>query len=91
MDVLARYGGEEFTLVLPVCDAEQACALIERLRPRMPDRQTFSAGVAKWNGTDSAEALLRAADAALMQAKSAGRNRTVVWGNEPQVTLPLTA
>jgi len=89
MDMLARYGGEEFTLVLPACDAEQACLLIDRLRPLMPARQTFSAGVAKWNGTFSAEELLRSADAALMQAKKAGRNRTIVWGNEPQITLPL--
>jgi diguanylate cyclase (GGDEF)-like protein len=89
MDLLARYGGEEFTLVLPACDAEQACALIDRLRPLMPEKQTFSAGVAKWNTTDSAADLLRSADAALLQAKKAGRNRTIVWGNEPQITLPL--
>src|SRR5262249_35262116 len=49
-DVLARYGGEEFTLVLPSCDADQAEQLIQRLRPLMPERQTFSAGVATWNG-----------------------------------------
>jgi diguanylate cyclase (GGDEF)-like protein len=90
MDMLVRYGGEEFTLVLPACDAEQACALIERLRPLMPERQTFSAGVAKWNGTDPPDELLRNADAALMQAKKSGRNRTIVWGHEPQITLPLT-
>jgi len=89
MDLLARYGGEEFTLVLPACDAEQACALIDRLRPLVPDKQTFSAGVAKWNTIDSAADLLRGADAALLQAKKAGRNRTIVWGNEPQITLPL--
>ncbi len=90
MDMLARYGGEEFTLVLPACDAEHACTLIDRLRPLTPERQTFSAGVAKWNGADSVEELLRGADAALLQAKRGGRNRTIVWGNEPQVTLPLT-
>jgi len=89
MDLLARYGGEEFTLVLPACDAEQACELINRLRTFVPEKQTFSAGVAKWNGTDAPEELLRGADAALLQAKKAGRNRTIVWGNEPQITLPL--
>jgi len=88
-DVLARYGGEEFTLVLPSCDAEQAELLIERLRPLMPERQTFSAGLALWNGQESAEELLRAADIALMQAKRSGRNRTVVAGREPQIALPL--
>jgi diguanylate cyclase (GGDEF)-like protein len=88
-DLLARYGGEEFTLVLPSCDAEQADQLIDRLRPLMPDRQTFSAGVATWNGEDSTEELLRTADIALLQAKKTGRNRTVIAGREPQIVLPL--
>lgn len=88
-DLLARYGGEEFTLVLPSCDAEQAQLLIERLRPLMPERQTFSAGVAIWNGQDTADELLRVADIALLQAKRTGRNRTVVAGREPQIALPL--
>jgi diguanylate cyclase (GGDEF)-like protein len=88
-DLLARYGGEEFTLVLPSCDADHAVALIERLRPLMPDHQTFSAGVATWNGADPPAELLRTADIALLQAKRAGRNRTVVAGREPQMALPL--
>jgi diguanylate cyclase (GGDEF)-like protein len=88
-DLLARYGGEEFTLVLPACDAPQAESLVDRLRPHMPERQTFSAGVATWNGSESPEELLRAADLALLQAKRGGRNRTVVAGREPQISLPL--
>jgi len=88
-DLLARYGGEEFTLVLPACGADDAVALIERLRPLMPEHQTFSAGVATWNRSDPPEELLRAADIALLQAKRGGRNRTVVAGCEPQMPLPL--
>jgi diguanylate cyclase (GGDEF)-like protein len=88
-DLLARYGGEEFTLVLPACDADQALLLIERLRPLVPDRQTFSAGVATWNGGDSAEELIRSADLALLAAKKGGRNRSVVAGREVQSSLPL--
>jgi diguanylate cyclase (GGDEF)-like protein len=88
-DLLARYGGEEFTLVLPVCDADAACQLIERLRPLMPDRQTFSAGVATWEQHESPQQLLARADRALLVAKKQGRNRTVVSGREPQMTLPL--
>jgi len=88
-DLLARYGGEEFTLVLPLCDAEQAEQLIERLRPLTPERQTFSAGVAIWNGEDSMTELLRTADIALLSAKKDGRNRTMVAGREPQMGLPL--
>jgi diguanylate cyclase (GGDEF)-like protein len=88
-DLLARYGGEEFTLVLPSCDAEAACQLIERLRPLMPERQTFSAGVALWEQHESPEQLLARADRALLVAKKQGRNRTIVSGREPQMTLPL--
>jgi len=88
-DLLARYGGEEFTLVLPSCDADAACQLIDRLRPLVPERQTFSAGVATWEQHESPEQLLARADRALLVAKKEGRNRTVVSGREPQMNLPL--
>ena len=88
-DLLARYGGEEFTLVLPACGEEQAERMVERLQPLVPERQTFSAGIATWNGTDGARELLAAADHALLQAKRGGRNRVVVAGREPQISLPL--
>jgi len=90
-DTLVRYGGEEFTLVLPSCASEQACQLIARLRPVLPDNQTFSAGVATWDFEESGEALLRRADQALLLAKKTGRNRTIVSGREEQISLPLSA
>jgi diguanylate cyclase (GGDEF)-like protein len=88
-DMLVRYGGEEFTLVLPGTDADQAAQLVDRLRPLVPDRQTFSAGIATWDGRETATEIVQRADQALLQAKKAGRNRTMVAGREPQVTLPL--
>ena len=88
-DMLVRYGGEEFTLVLPSTNADQATQLVDRLRALVPDRQTFSAGVATWDGRESASEVLQRADQALLQAKKGGRNRTMVAGREPQVTLPL--
>ena len=88
-DLLARYGGEEFTLVLPACSEDQAERMVERLQPLVPERQTFSAGIATWNGMDSAQELLAAADRALLQAKRGGRNRVVIAGREPQISLPL--
>jgi diguanylate cyclase (GGDEF)-like protein len=88
-DLLARYGGEEFTLVLSACGEEQAERMVERLQPLVPERQTFSAGIATWNGMDGAQELLDAADRALLQAKRGGRNRVVVAGREPQISLPL--
>jgi diguanylate cyclase (GGDEF)-like protein len=88
-DMLVRYGGEEFTLVLPGTDAKQAEQLVDRLRAPVPDRQTFSAGIATWDGYEAATETLQRADAALLQANKAGRKRTMVSGMEPQVTLPL--
>lgn len=88
-DTLVRYGGEEFTLVLPGCDATQADQLIARLRPLLPDNQTFSAGIATWDFQEGPEELLRRADNALLLAKKQGRNRTIVSGREDQIALPL--
>lgn len=88
-DLIARYGGEEFSLLLPSCDADQASALVDRLRSYVPDHQTFSAGIATWDSGETAEALMHRADQALLQAKKAGRNRSMIAGREPQVTLPL--
>ncbi len=87
-DVLARYGGEEFVVVLPRTDAVGAVAVGERLRvavaglslrklaPAAPDRVTISAGVAccPIHATTVAD-LIHAADEALYQSKSLGRNR----------------
>ncbi|MFI5908151.1 GGDEF domain-containing protein [Dactylosporangium sp. NPDC051541] len=76
-DVLARYGGEEFIILLPGSDVDAACAVVERLRPVTPAAQTFSCGVATWNTTEASDELIARADAALYEAKGAGRNRTM--------------
>ena len=90
-DLLARYGGEEFTLVLPACDQAQAQRMVERLQPLLPEKQTFSAGIATWNGSGNVQELLGAADQALLAAKRGGRNRIVVHGTEPQLALKLVS
>jgi diguanylate cyclase (GGDEF)-like protein len=77
-DQLARYGGEEFIALLPMADAEQASLILERLRGVTPAAQTFSAGIATWNGLETSEELIGRADRALYQAKATGRNRSVV-------------
>jgi diguanylate cyclase (GGDEF)-like protein len=76
-DTLARYGGEEFAVLLPGCDPDQAVRLLERLRAATPAGQTCSAGVASWDGTEDAVALVARADVALYKAKSAGRDRVI--------------
>jgi two-component system cell cycle response regulator len=86
-DILGRYGGDEFLAVVPACDADGAARFGEGFRARIdgvaietPDGLipiTISMGVAaaeNFQGV-SAEALIRAADAALYRAKIKGRNR----------------
>ena len=77
-DVLARYGGEEFTVLLPGATTSDAEAAIERLRAATPGGQTCSAGVALWDGSESADELVGRADAALYAAKELGRDRLVI-------------
>jgi two-component system, cell cycle response regulator len=82
-DVVARWGGEEFLVLLPDTDLERAQLVAERLRatvaametplPALAGEVTVSIGVA--STTDSPRRLLVDADAALYQAKAAGRNR----------------
>jgi len=78
VDQLARYGGEEFIVLLPGADRELATSVLERLRTVRPAGQTFSAGVATWDGIETSEELITRSDEALYQAKAAGRDRIVV-------------
>ncbi|GAA0807665.1 GGDEF domain-containing protein [Spirilliplanes yamanashiensis] len=74
-DLIARYGGEEFAVLLPGALLGEATEIMERLRGATPGGQTFSAGLALWDGAETAEALVARADTALYAAKRAGRDR----------------
>lgn len=88
-DVFGRMGGEEFLVVVPGITCVQLRAVLERVRravaepPIVVDGHaltvTVSIGGTPQNG-ESVDALIRAADDALYQAKSEGRNRVVVSG-----------
>lgn len=87
IDIVARWGGEELIALLPNTDLERARQAIEDALDavralefavaRTTLRVTFSAGVAEAESSESLEQLVARADAALYQAKHAGRDRVV--------------
>lgn len=76
-DVLARLGGDEFAILLPGATAEEARAVIERLRMEMSNQVTFSVGIATWDRTEEAASLLSRADRALYESKPGSARRVV--------------
>lgn len=83
-DFVARFAGDEFAMVLIDVDPPKARAILERLVEairalRLSNDASLSASV---GGTlsypvDNAESILERADAALYQAKQAGRDRAI--------------
>ena len=95
-DIAGRYGGEEFLAILPSSGSEGARRYAERVREALArhelpsgTRITVSAGVAVSGPTMSdASELVRAADAALYQAKAAGGNRVDPAPARPEAPAP---
>jgi diguanylate cyclase (GGDEF)-like protein len=89
-DLLARIGGEEFMILAPHCDLSNAMLLAEKCRLTLASnahpqtgKMTASFGVTEFNGTESADEILRKADRALYKAKAAGRNRVEIFDGHP--------
>lgn len=84
-DTLARYGGEEFVILIPETGIEDAVKVMQRVQRELTKRFflhdnerlliTFSAGVALVGAEESRESAIARADAAMYQAKQAGKNR----------------
>ena len=88
-DLVARYGGEEFAIVLPNTNALGAASVAENVRTAIKNLQiaheassvcpyvTISVGVSTIipNQSNDFQALIHAADRALYQSKSQGRDR----------------
>jgi diguanylate cyclase (GGDEF)-like protein len=86
-DTAYRYGGEEFCILLRETRAEDAMLFAERVRYRIEQRFasgeiagiTASFGVAGFSADrPTPRALMEAADAAMYESKTAGRNRVVL-------------
>lgn len=84
-DLVGRYGGEEFILLLPGVAARNATLIVDAINHRLSEAgktipvPTVSYGIALYDaGRDSLEDLIDRADTALYEAKSQGRNRTVL-------------
>jgi diguanylate cyclase (GGDEF)-like protein len=85
-----RYGGEEILIVLPNHDIHEAVAVAERTRKALASEAisglavtaSFGIGTYPEHG-DSSEALVKAADTAMYDAKKLGRNLVRFYGEPP--------
>jgi diguanylate cyclase (GGDEF)-like protein len=99
-DVACRYGGEEFCVLMPRTDAEAARRKIMSLQETWRAIEhvfesgrlrgcTFSAGIADSRHAPlSVQMLMRAADAAVLQAKRRGRDRVEVFDPQGRDAMP---
>jgi diguanylate cyclase (GGDEF)-like protein len=92
IDVVGRWGGEEFVMLLPETSAQQAHIIVERIRKKIA---AISFPISSTSGTFSTtisfgisektlkhttiESYIDCADKALYEAKSNGRNQSVIF------------
>ncbi len=100
IDVFVRRGGEEFILIMPGTSGSEAEISAERIRVSLEEAslsvgegleiaQTVSVGIATWNRSETAEAMLGRADIAMYRAKQHGRNRVETAGAS-EAPMPMS-
>ena len=93
VDIASRYGGEEFCILLPQTGISEAGTIADRIRHRVSTTEfphgkaqplghvTISVGVSTFTkNVDTSENIIAAADRALYQAKSMGKDRVEFYG-----------
>jgi diguanylate cyclase len=103
-DTAARYGGEEFGVLLRGSTLADATHVADQIRLAVQGRKlvkkstgdvlgtiTISIGVAQFGPGDSAEAVIRRADACLYGAKQHGRNLVLNQGDPRMAALESSA
>jgi diguanylate cyclase (GGDEF)-like protein len=93
VDIASRYGGEEFCILLPQTGMAEAAVIADRIRHRVSTTEfphgsaqplghvTISVGVSTiTKNIDTSENIIAAADRALYQAKSHGKDRIEFYG-----------
>jgi diguanylate cyclase (GGDEF)-like protein/putative nucleotidyltransferase with HDIG domain len=95
-DILTRYGGDEFVILMPETQANDALKFMERIRAKVQQIKvhedislTISCGIAQSmpDFSDSSSNIIRRADLALYEAKSAGRNCVMLWNEKMSKVL----
>lgn len=93
--IVARLGGDEIGVILPECDIETACAVLERARRVVSAKPIgaaghvrISAGVCDNSEGSNPEGLRECADAALYWVKAHGRDQVIAYS--PEVVQELS-